>query len=188
MMMKTRIFGLSAMAALVLALLGVCGCEAMKQQMNADGTEGPYEPRYVLSCHDFIQYPRGMSNLERKARAFDGTEVYYNANQFLSSEHIEEARAIPVANKPEMRRILLKLNRRGRLNWQMAYQHAKTKRMLVLLDGGLVGDFIPVTASSPDQEWFELDCEFDSVIADGIVKYAPKNFEYYNPDQKKSWF
>ncbi len=186
--MKMRIANWLAAFGMLLLLSGICGCETFKMAETEDDSFAPYEPRYVLSVHDVVKYPRGLNNLERKARSFDGTELYYNANQLLSSENIEEVKVVPVPNKPERCRILMKLNRRGRLNWQMAYQRAKTQRMVILLDGELLGDFQPVTAMNPEQEWFELTYEFDSVVADGIAKYAPQNYEYYHPDESGSWF
>ena len=179
------------LAGLLMAALGFSGCEMMKaleDDSSSDQTDpAEYQPIYVLSFHQEIKYPRGLSKLERKAQAFDGREVWYNANQFLGSEYIEEIKAVEVPGKPERRKLILHLNRTGKLNWQLAYQESQTKPMIFLLDGKLMGAFNPGRPTSPDQEWYELDYEFDSVLADGIVKYSIKNYEFFNPSES-SWF
>ncbi len=175
---------------LCLAALGFAGCEMLKNldETTEEASKGPYQPIYVLTFHEQIKYPRGLSKLERKAKAFDGREVWYNANYFLASEYIQEIKAVPIPNKPERCKLQMKLNRAGRLSWQIAYQESQTKPMIFLLDGKWIGDFKPGRPTSPDQEWYELDYEFDSVLADGIVQYSVKNYDTFNPGDSDSWF
>jgi hypothetical protein len=52
----------------------------------------------------------------------------------------------------------------------------------MMVDDRYVGKFIPEDYTDGSQEWVSLRIGVDNYTARGIVKFAKKNYEYYNPE------
>ena len=120
--------------------------------------------------------------LDETVFTYTGQEIWYKSHPALSSNDIREAKAVPIKDRPELCTLQLRLNRQGRLKWQILYQLHKETPLIMLIDGVWVGDFAPGSLDDPDQEWVDVDCVVDSVTASGIVKHAPGNFQEAHPD------
>ncbi len=180
-----------------LLLLSAAGCSDFKSLFKEAISDGPveestdpksddYKPKYVLGIFEIIQYPRG-TNLERKVVGIDGKSVWTNANQSVSSKQIQEATAIARPGNPDVFDLRLKLDRIGKINWQVMAANHRDERMALVIDGVYFGQIITEIPEDEESDWVILRCGLDPITARGFVKYADKNYIYYNPDSK-SWF
>lgn len=182
--MKNLVSGILAAAALLAA--GGCS-EGFKEAFDPMGSSIlNSEPAYVVSFNEVIRHPRGVNRLEQRMITYTGREIWFKAHPALSSGDIREAQAVPIKDRPELCSLRFRLNRQGRLKWQILYQLHKETPLIMLIDGVWVGDFAPGSLDEPDQDWVDVDCAVDSVTAAGIVKHAPGNYQKVNPDDEEN--
>ncbi len=182
--MRSFVSGIFAAAAMLLA--GGCS-EGFREAFDPLGSSiVSGGPAYLISFNEVIRHPRGVNRLEQRMVTYTGQEIWYKSHPALSSNDIREAKAVPIKDRPELCSLQLRLNRQGRLKWQILYQLHKETPLIMLIDGVWVGDFVPGSLNEPDQEWVDVNCVVDSVTASGIVKHAPDNYQEANPDDKEN--
>ena len=173
--MLKKIFLLSA----VIPSLFLVGCEMLEE------SEGARKTRYVLSLHEVIKYPRSK-DLERKVISFSGKEYWINGNQFFHSRHIEKVELIPSKTRKGYYDLSLKLDYSGRIKWVQVSMHFQHKKMALLVDGHFYALYTPDHLVDEKDKWVVLTGPFDKITANGIKKYARKNYVFFNP--KKASF
>ena len=57
----------------------------------------------------------------------------------------------------------------------------------MMVDNRFVGTFMPQSLDNGATEWVTVRVGVDGYTAKGIVKFAQRNYEYYNPEAG-SWF
>ena len=56
-----------------------------------------------------------------------------------------------------------------------------------VVDGVYFGSFMPESLDDDNSDWITVRVGIDSVTANGIAKYAKKNYTHYHPNTA-SWF
>jgi len=180
---------------LVLAVMGLAlglltGCESIGLSWadilsdKAPESEDAFKPKYVLSFHKIVKYPRA-EQLEKQIETFDGQKMWINVNQFMSSKYIQEAKLIPCPDKKDFYNIELKLDRKGRMHWVQITAGFKDDAMALMVDGMFYCTYQSDTISDEEDEWVLLKGPFDAVTAKGIAKYAKQNYDFLNPSKTK---
>lgn len=177
------------LAVLVLSV----GCESLdiswKDILSEDSSSDfmfgkAYKPKYVLTFHQIVKYPRG-SLLEKKIATYDGRELWINTNYFLGSKNIKEVTLIKRPNSG-LYDLMLHLDRRGKMQWDLLSLNFKGQRMALLVDGVFYRKITPqIIANNNDNNDNDnneviVKGPFDTVTATGIQKCSKKNFNYYN--------
>jgi len=155
--------------------LFLCGCEILE-----DTSQEERPTKYVLSFHEVIKYPRSHDS-ERKVVSFDGKEYWINANQFFHSRHVEQAKLIPSPDREGYYDLSLKIDYSGAIKWVQVSMNFQHKKMALLIDGYFYTLYTPDCLTSEDDKWILLKGPFDPITAKGIVKYARKNYIFFNP-------
>lgn len=187
-----HLFRLICITALCAVLTG-CDTfrEAFHEAMTGESSrsEDPnsenYQPRYIIGIFTIVKYPRA-SELEKEIQALDGRTVWINTNQNFSSKNIREARMISRPGNPDICDLQFRIDRLGRLQWQVLCGRYHDEPVALVIDGVYFGSFYPESGEE-DAEWVTLRVGIDPATARGIVKFAKLNYTYYNPDTK-SWF
>ncbi len=179
----------------VCSLFLIAGCEEFNQIMrdalndessfSDDPNSEDYQPRYVVGIFSIVRYPRA-SELEKEIQGLDGRTVWINTNQNFSSKNIRDARVVSRPGNPDLCDLQFRIDRFGKLQWQILAGRYRDEPVALVIDGIYFGSFIPET-SDRQPEWVTLRVGIDPVTAKGVVKYASKNYLYYNPDTR-SWF
>ncbi len=167
-----------------------CGCEEFREAMEMDVTsDNPmsedYKPRFVVGVFGMVQYPRA-TELEREIDMPNGRSVWINTNQSFSSRNLRGCKVIARPGNPDVCDLRFKLDKRGRTIWEMLAGRFRGEAVVLAVDGRGVGKFIPEFPES-NSNWVTLRIGIDAYTARGIVKYAERNYDYYNPDAGK-WF
>jgi hypothetical protein len=169
-------------------LVFTAGCEILEEALEGGkgwDTENPnnddYEPRFVVGVFSIVQYPRA-TDLERPVRDLDGREIYINSNQNFSSKNLRDTKIVVRPGNPELCDLKFKLDRRGIAQWQILAGNHRDEAVAFVVDGKLLARFIPETPDEDDPKWIFLRVGIDHFHAKNIVKYARKNYVYYNPD------
>ncbi len=179
-----RIFALLWIGVLLL----FAGCESI----DWENLGKPKEASYVITIHSVLHNPRGDLMLERRISRFDGSTVWINDNQNLSSKHIREIRLQEVEGQPEMRRLVCRLNNAGLRLWE----HIRLAHMtdwVVLIDDIHEADFTTGTDSRihsaldpKEEEWVVMPWITNRSTAEKLQAKAKDNYDYFNPNEKKS--
>ncbi len=162
------------------------GCETIKDAMTDDRMKEENQPKYVISTHQLVKYPRA-NKLEIKVPAYDGRSVWIVKTPFIHSRHIEEVQMVPRANEPNFYDLKLKLTRRGRLIWMQMSVQFRHEDLALLIDGMFYRVFRPGKITTEEDTWVLLEGPVDYSSAQGAVKNAKKNYEFFNPDEGKWW-
>ena len=178
-------------AALMLLLLP--GCEEFREALE-DGsvtTEDPnsenYRPRFIVGIFSIVEYPRA-TDLEKELPLPNGRSVWINTNQNFSSKNLREVRVVPRPGNPDICDLQFKLDRQGKLQWQILAGNNRENPVVLVVDSRYAGKFIPeLPDDSTNDNWITLRVGVDHYTARGVAKYARKNYIYYNPDTS-SWF
>ena len=160
------------------AALFFCGCEAIEDALNINLVDD--NPRYQISLHSIIKYPRG-NRIEEEVETFKGEKVTINANSFIDSSKILDAELIPLEDDPGYFDISLKLNDTGVKQWFQLVLDYRDDPVAIIIDGAYFGRFRPDGGHTEDDQWVTLKGPFNEVIARGIVKYAKRNYRHYHP-------
>lgn len=178
---------------MLLALFAVMlmpGCESLdlswddvwgKTKEGEDKKDGKYEPKYVLSFHQVVEYPRA-EEIEKMIVTFEGKKLWINTNFLAHTRDIKQVKLVERKDQKDFYDLAILLDKRGKMKWIQVTAHSQHSEIAVLLDGVYYRQFQPEVISNEDVEWVIIPGPFDPVSAKGIVKYAQKNFEFYNPD------
>jgi len=179
---------------LVICLAG--GCEAFREAWDdamdpdADVTDNPnsedYHRKYVVELNAIVKYPRA-GELEKEIRAFSGNTIWINTNQLFSSKNIKEARAIARPGNPDVFDLQFKVDRFGKLQWQVLTGNYREVPVALVVDGVYFGSFYPEPAANDSTNWVTLRVGINPVTARGIARNAHKNYINLNPDSR-NWF
>jgi hypothetical protein len=184
--------------SIILAAFALAGCESLdlswsdvlgtkKSPDEAAATEsstGKYEPKYAMTFHQVVEYPRA-EEIEKQIVTFDGKKIWVNSNFFFSSREVIRAKMIEHKGQKEFYDIAINLSRRGKMKWMSMVVNFQHSEIAIMLDGMYYKSFTPTVVTDEETEWVTIPGPFDPVTAKGIVKYAEKNYEYYNPDSRK---
>jgi hypothetical protein len=176
----------SVLMAAVL-VFGCCGCEIIEEALEAGklDTDNPnsddYRPRFVVGIFSIVQYPRA-TDLEKPIQDLDGREIYINANQNFSSKNLKDARIVVRPGNPELCDLKLKLDRRGKIQWQLLAGRFRDEQVAFVVDGKLLARFVPELPEDENDAWVFLRVGIDHFHAKNIVKFAKKNYVFFNPD------
>jgi hypothetical protein len=183
----------------IFAVFATAGCESLnlswddilgRSKSDSSSSEssstGKYEPKYAMTFHQVVEYPRA-ENIEKEITTFDGKKLYINSNFFCSSREVMRAKMIERKDQKDFYDLALNLSRRGKMRWMNMVVNFQHSDIAIMLDGMYYRSFTPEVITDEDTEWVLLPGPFDPVTAKGIVKYAEKNYDYYNPDSRKSF-
>ncbi len=136
-----------------------------------------YEPKYILTFHQVVKYPRGTL-VEKKISTFSGRDLWINTNYFLSSKNIKNI-SVRKRQDSELYDLVLDLDRRGRMQWDLLSLNFKGEKMALLVDGVFYRKIAPVVIND-EGATVVLHGPFDTVTAKGIAESAKGNYEHYN--------
>ena len=194
--MKHLIFSKPALGifAAVLLIFGN-GCEVFNEALQAEleygssdrGSSDEFRPRFVLAICSIVKYPRAQW-LEQ-AVEHNGKTIWINKNQHLDSKRIRRIRAIPRPGNPDVCDIELQLDPVGKTHWQMLVAAARGQEVAMMIDNRCVGTFVPEMPDSESDriDWVRIRIGVDPYTAKGLVRFAPRNHDHYNPDAS-NWF
>ena len=83
---------------------------------------------------------------------------------------------------PELCDLKFKLDRRGIVQWQLLAGRYRDEQVAFVIDGRLLARFVPEMPDEENENWVFLRVGIDHYHAKNIVKYAKKNYIFYNPD------
>ena len=167
--------------------VGISGCEILEEALEAGAldTDNPhsedYRPRFVVGIFSIVQYPRA-TDLEKPIRDLDGREIYINANQNFSSKNLKDVRIVVRPGNPELCDLKLRLDRRGKIQWQLLAGRFRDEQVAFVVDGKLLARFVPELPEDENDAWVFLRVGIDHFHAKNIVKFAKKNYVFFNPD------
>ena len=168
-------------------VFGTCGCEIIEEALEAGAldTENPnsddYRPRFVIGVFSIVRFPRA-NDLEKPVQDLEGREIYINANQNFSSKNLKDARIVVRPGNPELCDLKLKLDRRGKIQWQLLAGRFRDEQVAFVVDGKLLARFVPELPEDENDTWVFLRVGIDHFHAKNIVKFAKKNYVFFNPD------
>ena len=180
---------------MILALLFFSsGCEEFREALEDGGgnyddpTSENFRPRFVVGIFSIVEYPRA-SDLEKELPMSNGRSVWINTNQNFSSKNLREVRVIPRPGNPDICDLQFKLDRQGKVQWQILAGNNQAQPVVLVVDSRYAGRFVPELPEDSDsrEHWVTLRVGVDHYTARGIAKFAKKNYVYYNPDTA-SWF
>ncbi len=161
--------------------------EAFEEAMNPETeiTDNPNSPdfrrKYVVHLNSIVRYPRA-SELEREVAGIDGKTVWINTNQLFSSKQIREAKALPRPGNPDVYDLQFKVDRLGRLQWQIMAGNSTNEPVALVVDGVFFASFYPEPPINEDSYWVTLRVGINPVTAKGIAANAKKNYKNLHPD------
>ena len=174
------------LTALIL-IFGTCGCEIIQEALESGAldTENPnsddYRPRCVIGIFSIVQYPRA-TDLEKPIRDLEGRELYINTNQNFSSKNLKDVRIVVRPGNPELCDLKFRLDRRGKIQWQLLAGRYRDEQVAFVVDGKLLARFVPELPEDENNSWVFLRVGIDHFHAKNIVKFAKKNYAFFNPD------
>lgn len=178
-----------------LSVLYLTGCETFNEAFRQALEEGAdsenpnsedYRPKFVVSINSVVEYPRA-GDLEREIEGIDGRSVWINSVPIFSSMNISEARVVARPGNPDLCDLQFKTDRAGKLKWQVVSGNHRDEAVAFVVDGVYFGSFLPESLDDDSSDWITARVGIDSVTANGIAKYAKKNYIHYHPNTT-SWF
>lgn len=194
--MKHLIFSKPALGifAAVLLIFGN-GCEVFNEALQAEleygssdrGSSDEFRPRFMIAICSIVKYPRAQW-LEQAVEC-NGKTIWINKNQHLDSKRIRRIKAIPRPGNPDVCDIELQLDPVGKTHWQMLVAAARGQEVAMMIDNRCVGTFTPEMPDSESDriDWVRVRIGVDPYTAKGLVRFAPKNHDHFNPDAS-NWF
>ena len=187
---KVKIISLLA----VFAMLFFSGCEEFRAALEDGGNESEnpnsenYRPRFVVGIFSVVEYPRA-SDLEKALPMPNGRTVWINTNQNFSSKNLRDVRVVPRPGHPDICDLQFKLDRQGKIQWQMLAGNNQAMPVVLVVDSRYAGKFIPELPedSGTREHWVTLRVGVDHYTARGIARFARNNYAHYNPDTE-NWF
>ena len=180
--------------AVLAVLFFSSGCEEFREALEDGGgvyddpNSENFRPRFVVGVFTIVEYPRA-GDLEKSLAMPNGRTVWINTNQNFSSKNLREVRVIPRPGNPDVCDLQFKLDRQGRIQWQLLAGNNREIPVVLVVDSRYAGKFIPQLPADDGQKdlWVTLRVGVDHYTARGMAKFAKKNYIYYNPDTA-SWF
>ena len=176
-----------------LMLLFLPGCEEFREALEDgsvsydDPNSETYRPRFIVGIFSIVEYPRA-SDLEKELPLPNGRSVWINTNQNFSSKNLRDVRVIPRPGNPDICDLQFKLDRQGRIQWQILAGNNRENPVVLVVDSRYAGKFLPELPEDTGKDtWVTLRAGVDHYTARGVAKFAKKNYIYYNPDTA-SWF
>ena len=165
-----------------------CGCELFREAMEESfSSENPndddYEAKFTIGIFQLIKYPRAEM-LEKEIITPDGETICVNSNALFSSKRIRQARAIPRPGNPDVYDLEFRIDRMGKTQWMTLDAERRGNELVMIVDNRCVGTFIPESYTHGNQDWVKVHIGVDVYTARGIVKFAKKNYDFYNPEAK----
>ena len=154
------------------------------EEMNPNSVD--FRPKFVVGVFAIVEYPRATA-LEREIDMPNGRKVWVNTNQSFSSKGLREVKITPRPGNPDVCDLMFRLNRRGKSEWEMLAAQFRGEPVVLAVDGKGVGKFVPEFPVGPKKDWVILRVGVDSYTAQGMVKYAKSNHDFYNPDSSSWW-
>ena len=158
----------------LVSLLFMSGCEILEESMK---DEEKQKPKYILSLHEIIKYPRSKE-LEQRIVAFDGTEYWINTNQFFHSRHIEEVRLTPSKTRKGYYDLLLRLDYSGIVKWIQLSMHFRNKQLALLVDGQFYALYTPDQLADENDKWGVAYRPFRQNNRKGYTKIRAQELHY----------
>lgn len=173
-----------------LMLLG-SGCEIFREALeesysSEDPASDDFESKFNIGVFQIVKYPRA-SILEKEINVDENNTVCINTNALFSSKRIRQARAIPRPGNPDVYDLEFRIDRMGKTQWMVMHGSARGNEVVMMVDNRFVGFFHPQELVDGNKDWVKIRIGVDNYTAKGIVKFAKKNYEYYNPEAK-NWF
>jgi len=167
------------------------GCEIFREALeesytSEDPSSDEFETRFNIGIFEVVKYPRATM-LEREINIDHENTVCINTNALFSSKRIRQARAIPRPGNPDIYDLEIRIDRMGKTQWMMLTGGNKNREVVMMVDDRYAGSFIPESYQDGSKDWVRVRIGVDNYTARGIVKFAKKNYEYYNPEAK-NWF
>ena len=167
------------------------GCEIFREALeesytSEDPSSDEFETRFNIGIFEVVKYPRATM-LEREINIDHENTVCINTNALFSSKRIRQARAIPRPGNPDVYDLEIRIDRMGKTQWMMLTGGNKNREVVMMVDDRYAGSFIPESYQDGSKDWVRVRIGVDNYTARGIVKFAKKNYEYYNPEAK-NWF
>ena len=176
------------MAALICAASLFSGCEIFREALqesysSEDPNSEDYDTKFNIGVFEIVKYPRA-SVLEKEITTPDGGTLCINTNALFSSKRIRQARAIPRPGNPDVYDLEFRIDRMGKTQWMVLNGSARKNPVALVVDDRCVGTFVPEDFTNGKEDWVKLHIGVDAYTAKGIVKFAKKNYEFYNPEAK----
>lgn len=168
------------------------GCEAFKEAWEDATTyedtpeeiaaeeEESSQKKYEVALHAIVKYPRATPN-EQDIPTLDGKTIWIKKNQLFSSKNIKRVKAIPRPGNPDLYDLEIKVDRFGRLQWQLLSGNRAGEPVALIVDGVYFVSFYPEQPENDSTYWIFLRVGLDPVTARGIARNAKKNYEILNP-------
>ena len=179
------------LAALLTGMTLFSGCEIFREALSESYTsEDPdsedYDTKFNVGIFQIVRYPRATM-LEREISIPGGQTICINTNALFGSNRIRQARAIPRLGNPDVYDLEFCIDRMGKTQWMLLCGSNRNTPVVMMVDDRYAGTFVPSEYSDGREEWVKLQIGVDAYTARGIVRFAKKNYEYYNPEAK-NWF
>lgn len=157
------------------------GCQFLDDPEAFLDGESSIEPKYVISVHEIVKYPRG-SDFERDVDSFFGKKVCVNSNYFLHSKDISEIEAVKRVDNPDFYNLRLTLTSRGVKMWSAfaVLTRVDRKELALLIDGIYYRSFSPAVLLDPEANVVTLEGPFDPATVSGLLKHAKTNYRKWN--------
>ncbi|MBO5667762.1 MAG: hypothetical protein J6S43_01420 [Lentisphaeria bacterium] len=178
--------------ALLSSAVFLCGgCEIFREALeesyaSEDPSSNEFETRFNIGIFEVVKYPRATM-LEKEINIDNNNTVCINTNALFSSKRIRQARAIPRPGNPDVYDLEFRIDRMGKTQWMILAGNNKNREVVMIVDDRYVGSFIPENYQDGTKDWVRVRAGVDNYTARGIVKFAKKNYEFYNPEAK-NWF
>ena len=190
-----RAFGIFKSLLALALLFAVSGCEVIRDALQEEfeygeserGSSDEFRPRFVLAVCSIVKFPRAKI-IEQEVDC-NGTPIWINKNQLFDSKRVRRARAIPRPGNPDLCDLELMLDPTGKNHWQMLVATARGQAVALMIDQRCVGTFVPMMPDVDNDrfEWVRIRIGLDSYTARGVVRYASKNHDHFNPEAS-NWF
>ena len=95
--------------------------------------------------------------------------------------NIKRVKAIPRPGNPDLYDLEIKVDRFGRLQWQLLSGNRAGEPVALIVDGVYFVSFYPEQPENDSTYWIFLRVGLDPVTARGIARNAKKNYEILNP-------
>ena len=179
------------LAILATIMLLGSGCEIFREALeesysSEDPASDDFESKFNIGVFQIVKYPRA-SILEKEINVDENNTVCINTNALFSSKRIRQARAIPRPGNPDVYDLEFRIDRMGKTQWMVMHGSARGNEVVMMVDNRFVGFFHPQELVDGNKDWVKIRIGVDNYTAKGIVKFAKKNYEYYNPEAK-NWF
>ena len=176
------------LTAFVCAATLFSGCELFREALeqsysSEDPDSDDYETKFNIGIFEIVKYPRA-SVLEKEITTADGSTLCINTNALFSSKRIRQARAVPRPGNPDIYDLEFRIDRMGKTQWMVLHGSSRQNPVVMMVDDRYAGTFVPEDLSSGKNDWVKLHIGVDVYTAKGIVKFAKKNYEFYNPEAK----